>query len=165
MLKHALDKHEADPLDTTRYGIKVLKYTRTPFERQIRESVYLQGSRTDFLLNSKSEYNRCSLPRLTTKLGEKEIKEGKEEEKREKRREDEIGRKIREMKIERSKKRREPEEENQSKRRRVEREDKEENSEDENKEENPKEESEKKEEREKEKRRKKKMIKEMPGKR
>ena len=84
MLKHSLDIHEDKVISKERFGIRVLKYTKTPFERQIRESVYLQQCKTDHLLNSKSEYNRCSIPRLSTKLGEKEVKENREEEEREK---------------------------------------------------------------------------------
>ena len=39
MLKHSLDVHGEEVMSETRYLIKVLKYTRSPFERQVRESV------------------------------------------------------------------------------------------------------------------------------
>ena len=48
MLKHGVDIHEGSELDHTRYGMKILSYTKSAFERQIQESVYLQekGSTT-----------------------------------------------------------------------------------------------------------------------
>jgi hypothetical protein len=51
----------------------ILKSTKTAFERQILESVIIQKNRNHRLMNNKAEYNRCALPRLTTKLGEKEL--------------------------------------------------------------------------------------------
>ena len=60
--------------------MRVLKYTRSSFERQILESVLIQNNRNHHILNSRSEYNRCALPRLTAKMGNKEIKEFKENE-------------------------------------------------------------------------------------
>ena len=89
-----------------RFRIKVLKFTRTPFERQVRESVYLQQFGGDHILNCKSEYNRCSIPRLSTMLGEREVKEGKEKEENEKKKELEILQKIRMMRKERNRDRR-----------------------------------------------------------
>ena len=35
LLKHAVDKHQTEELNTLKFGIKVLKYTRSAFERQI----------------------------------------------------------------------------------------------------------------------------------
>ena len=55
--------------------MKVLKYHRSAFERQISESVLIQSNGAHKLLNLKAEFNRCALPRLTIKLGEKPIKE------------------------------------------------------------------------------------------
>ena len=111
MLKHALDQHPEDLHNLERYGLKIIKYTKTPFERQVRESVYLQENTNHHLLNSKSEYNRCSIPRLTTKLGEKEVREGKKEEEREKRKDAEISRRIRELRKEKNKSRKSENEE------------------------------------------------------
>ena len=47
------------------------------------------------ILNSKSEYNRCALPRLTTKLGNEDFEKWKEEKLKEKRKENKIEEKIR----------------------------------------------------------------------
>ena len=49
------------------FGIKVLKYTQSAMERQILESVKIQEEREKHqILNSKAEYSRCTIPRLTT---------------------------------------------------------------------------------------------------
>ena len=115
MLKHSLDRHGDDIMNDKRFMIKVLKYTRSPFERQVRESVYLQQFGKDHILNSKSEYNRCSIPRLSTMLGEREVKEGIEKEEIEKRKEMEILRKIRMLRKERNRDRRDREDQKEEK--------------------------------------------------
>ena len=72
MLKHIVEVHEGERIEDIEFHARILKYTRTPRERQIRESTMIQESRTqNNILNSKAEYNRCSLPRLTTKMGHK----------------------------------------------------------------------------------------------
>ena len=95
-----------------KFGGKIIKQTRSAFNRQISESVQIQiNAEKHFILNSKSEYNRCALPRLATKLGEipmdkleKQIKQKKIEEKE---REKELVRKIRELRVRQSYGRRE----------------------------------------------------------
>ena len=79
MLKHVLDMHEEDN-EKIEFGIRVIKFTRSSFERQILESCLIQEQRKyHHILNSKAEYNRCAVPRLMTKIGEKEFeKYGKE---------------------------------------------------------------------------------------
>ena len=62
-------------LDEVDFRMKVIKFHKSPFERQIHESVLIQASKGHHLLNSKMEYNRCQIPRLTIKMGEKEIVE------------------------------------------------------------------------------------------
>ena len=106
MLKHNIDMHEGEELDTTRFGVKVLKFTRTSFERQILESVKLQENTNHFLLNSKSEYNRCAIPRLTTKIGEKIFDRLKSEEIAEKIKEGVLEEKIRNLRKLRNRERR-----------------------------------------------------------
>ena len=75
MLRHLLMLHEdeEDDCDKIDFGMKILKSTRTAFERQILESVMIQKSRQHNIMNNKAEYNRCALPRLTAKLGEREL--------------------------------------------------------------------------------------------
>ena len=116
MLKHIVEKHPEEKIETIEFRAKVIKYTRSAFERQIRESVLIQENKDNhYILNSKSEYNRCSIPRLTTKMGEKELKEWEKNKelsrKEEKEREDEIKRKIYEIRREKNKERRNEEKE------------------------------------------------------
>ena len=87
--------------------MRALKYNQLAFERQLCETVEIQYVRKQhILLNSKSEYNRCALPRLGLKMGEAEFKEKRKEDEEEKKREEDIENKIKEMKKERAKWRR-----------------------------------------------------------
>ena len=109
MLKHIVEKHPDAKIENIEFRAKILKYTRSAFERQIRESVLIQENRESHnILNSKSEYNRCSLPRLTTKMGEKELREWEKNrelsKKEEKEQEEEIKRKIYIIRRERNRK-------------------------------------------------------------
>ena len=79
LLKHVLDKHEGETLDEVDFWMKVVKFHKNSFEQQIHESVLIQASKPHFLLNSKMEYNRCQIPRISIKMGEKEIKEKKKD--------------------------------------------------------------------------------------
>ena len=101
MMKHGVDQHAGDEQNTSRYRVKVLEFSRSSFERQISESVHLQNNRQHNLLNSRSEYNRCALPRLTTVLGAKDKHREDEEEKQ---KEDNVVAKIRQLKKQQSKK-------------------------------------------------------------
>ena len=76
ILKHIVEVHGDEEIKDIIFQARVLRYAKTAFERQILESVLIQEHReNNIILNSKSEYNRCSLPRLTKKMGEKEIRE------------------------------------------------------------------------------------------
>ena len=79
LLKHAVDKHENENLRELNFGIKVLKYLRTAFERQIYKAVTIEENRHHNLLNSRSEFNRSAVPRLTCKLGNKSYKKYEQE--------------------------------------------------------------------------------------
>ena len=68
MLKHAVEMHTKEELDTIKFGIRIIKTAKSFFERQIFESVEIQENRHHHLLNSRSEYNRCAVPRLACKL-------------------------------------------------------------------------------------------------
>ena len=77
MLKHLVDKHDKEEIKIKikiKFGIKVIKYAKSAYERQIYESVEIQANRHHHLMNSRSEYNRCAIPRLSCKLGDKEYK-------------------------------------------------------------------------------------------
>ena len=57
----------------------------------------IQVNRKHHILNSKAEYNRCALPRLSLKMGDSEYKELKKNEEVEKGKEEALERKIREL--------------------------------------------------------------------
>ena len=108
IIKHYFDKHEDEDLDNLEFGIKIVRTTKTAFNRQILESVLIQSSKTrNFILNSRSEYNRCALPRLTAKLGDDTYDKIDKLKKEEKKAELELEKKIRDMKVKKSKERRE----------------------------------------------------------
>ena len=106
MLKHVVDKHEVEDLGKKIFALKVLRFTRTSFERQILDSVQLQANTEHHLLNSKSEYNRCAIPRLSSKIGEKKYRKWSADEKEEKEKDLEIEMKVRELRKLRNKNRR-----------------------------------------------------------
>ena len=105
MLRHCIDQHQGVQLEEVEFGMKVVQYTRTSFERQILESVKIQENRNHHILNSKSEYNRCALPRLATKIGENDFKRWEETQKDDKDKEMEMERKIRTMRMQQNKQR------------------------------------------------------------
>ena len=104
MLRHLLGEHEEEEEEWAgiEFGMKIVKTTRTAFERQILESVTIQKERRHHLMNSKSEYNRCALPRLTARLGEKDLEKWREEDREEIEKEATIEEKIRLRKKKRS---------------------------------------------------------------
>ena len=68
MLKHILDKHEGKQPGEVIFMMKALRFHKSAFEQQVHEAVLIQENRSHNILNSHSEYNRCALPRLGTKL-------------------------------------------------------------------------------------------------
>ena len=75
LIKHGV------PMDKIIFGMRVVQYTRTALERQVLESVLIQEEgKRHIIMNSKSEYSRCSIPRVTTKLGDKEYRKGRNKE-------------------------------------------------------------------------------------
>jgi hypothetical protein len=85
--------------------MKVVKYHKSSFERQVQESVLIQSNRSHWLLNSKSEFNRCAIPRLGMKMGDRDYEEKRDEIQEEEKREAVIEEKIRNLKKERNRKR------------------------------------------------------------
>jgi hypothetical protein len=107
MLRHLLDVHEEEEedWDNIKFGMRILKNTRTAFERQILESVTIQKCRGHHIMNNKAEFNRCALPRLTAKLGERDLEKWREEDRKEMEKEATIEEKIRIRKKEKAKRR------------------------------------------------------------
>ena len=72
MLKHAVIHHPDLEPSRVEFRMKILSSHKTAFERQIREAVLINKHSGVRLMNSKLEYNRCSIPRITVKTGNKE---------------------------------------------------------------------------------------------
>ena len=108
MLKHAVEDHSEMELDDVKWGMFILEYKRTSFERQIGEAVKIKeaASRTK-ILNSRSEWNQSSLPSLVMNINNKEqaLREIQKEMREEKEQEEEIEKKIRELRKKRNKER------------------------------------------------------------
>ena len=68
----------------------MLNFTQSAIERQILESVKIQEERKKHLImNSKAEYSRCTIPRLTTEMGDIEYDESRKKKKREEKEQEE----------------------------------------------------------------------------
>ena len=104
MLRHLVSEHEHQDFSEIKFGMRVIKFTKTSFERQILEAVVIeQENKKNNILNSRTEYNRSSLPRLTTKLGDSEHQNWQKEITKDKKRNAVIDDKIRALRKERNK--------------------------------------------------------------
>ena len=67
MLKHYITLHRYMERDTVKFGIRIRNQYRKAFERQVGEAISIEQEllKNTTLLNSKSEFNRCTVPRLT----------------------------------------------------------------------------------------------------
>ena len=83
MLRHLVSEHENQDFSEIKFGMRVIKFTKTSFERQVLEAVTIEQERKkNNILNSRQEYNRSSLPRLTTKLGDSAYQDWQRQEKK-----------------------------------------------------------------------------------
>ena len=75
MYKHWVEEHQGEQRPI--FSMKVIRSHVSAFARQIHEAVCIEinASKT---LNSKGEYNRCQLPRLGVKMGERDANIEKE---------------------------------------------------------------------------------------
>ena len=107
MLKHIANTHSEEEIEDVKFGMKVVSYTRTALERQVLESVKIQEEREkNLILNSRSEYSRSTIPRLTAKMGEEEYdKKRKDEKKHDQEMEEQLRREISRRRKERCKRR------------------------------------------------------------
>ena len=109
MLRHIVGVHPGEDMSAVEFGMRVIKYNKSSFERQIMESVVIQNERKQHnLLNSRSEYNRCSLPRLCTQVGDSEYNKVGKELELEKLEEEKLEYKIRQLRKEKNKARLHP---------------------------------------------------------
>ena len=74
-LRHAVEIHPDVPPEKLDFRMKVLTTHKSAFERQIREAVMIDLENGPNLLNSKIEYSRCLLPKMSIKLGNKQSEE------------------------------------------------------------------------------------------
>ena len=86
-LKHYILAHRDIPREKMKFGIRIRKQYKKAFERQIGEAISIEKEteKGTILLNSKSEFNRCSVPRLimgTYKDNLEEIKKEEDEKKK-----------------------------------------------------------------------------------
>ena len=73
MAKHAQLDH-ADLEGKPVFTMKVVRSHYSALSRQIHEAVRIRRNEEN-ILNSKGQYNRCQLPRLTVKMGDKDVGE------------------------------------------------------------------------------------------
>ena len=71
LLRHTLIHHPDIEPEDLKCGMKILSSHKTAFKRQIREAVLIEHNAGPQLMNSKVEYNRCSIPRIEVKIGNK----------------------------------------------------------------------------------------------
>merc|ERR1711888_426874 len=60
--KHWVNKHKGKK---TRFSFRILGFFNSALERQVGEAVRILRTGAERILNSKGEFNRCSLPRIT----------------------------------------------------------------------------------------------------
>ena len=83
ILKHIIEVHPGKKIEEVNFGMRVIRKFNSALERQVNEAVSIHQAQRDgyILLNSKSEYSRCTVPRLKVEtnaelleklLGEKE---------------------------------------------------------------------------------------------
>ena len=94
ILKHYLDCHQDISLEKLEVRMRVIGRYRSSFERQIGESIWLNSYLKEgvIILNSKNEYNRCSIPRLGLELKSEDALEEFKEKQEEQRRKSELKR-------------------------------------------------------------------------
>ena len=81
ILKHQILKHGEE--EKISFSMQIIKKHSSAFKRQVHEAVLVEilEGRGGNILNSKGGFNRCTLPRLSIKMGEKEHTEGDTQEK------------------------------------------------------------------------------------
>ena len=72
LFRHCVDLHPTMNPDKVDFRMKILSTHKTAFERQIRESIVVDNFAGPQILNSKMEYTRCGIPKLESKMGNKQ---------------------------------------------------------------------------------------------
>ena len=75
ILKHYMENHREIKMDELEMKMRIIKKYKNSFERQIGESIWINHNLKEgtLLLNSKNEYNRCSIPRLGLAITKEDI--------------------------------------------------------------------------------------------
>merc|ERR1711915_880533 len=81
ILKHFLLVHEGMEMKDLKFGIRITGNYRTAIERQISEAVKIEREikKGKKILTSKSEFNRCEIPRLNASSKKDALNDLKEE--------------------------------------------------------------------------------------
>ena len=69
MMKHLSDCHPDSRPEEIKFGMSVIKQHRSSFDRMVFESVLIFRDGEN-VLNSKSEFSRCQVPRLSVMIGD-----------------------------------------------------------------------------------------------
>ena len=73
---HQIDHQDAETLPE--FTMSVIKTHQSPLYRQVHEAIMIMKFES-VTLNSKGEFNRCQLPRLSVMMGEREVAEKKDD--------------------------------------------------------------------------------------
>ena len=75
ILKHYLESHRDMKIEDLEMKMRVIQKYKNSFERQLGESIWINHNLKEgtILLNSKNEYNRCSIPRLGLAITKEDI--------------------------------------------------------------------------------------------
>ena len=68
-LRHAVECHPTVPPENLKFYMKILSCHKSAFERQIREAVMIDMNAGPNLMNSRLEYSRCAIPKMSINLG------------------------------------------------------------------------------------------------
>ena len=68
--KHWTNQHDGKE---TKFKFEILSFFSSPLERQVGEAVRIWRTGAEQILNSKSVYSRCEVPRIVAKDGREEV--------------------------------------------------------------------------------------------
>ena len=77
MWKHVTAEHADVDKEKVVFSMKVMKNHRSALQRQVHEAILIELHEGEPVMNSKGEYNRCTLPRLSVMFGENNCIESK----------------------------------------------------------------------------------------
>ena len=92
MLKHYLIYHKNMKRNEMRFGMRLRSSFRSPLDRQVGEAIAIdrESRKGTVIMNSKSEYNRCTIARINTKSNKDFREENEREEEKERKLKEEM---------------------------------------------------------------------------